>query len=275
MKKLFFNLLVLGVFFYGCGDPIKPEKGDTQEISNLKLNCGEGDLESCANLGVKYALGQDIKKDLGAAKDLFEKSCNGDNPTGCYNMGVIDRDKKDYKKAMKNFQNSCDKGFSQACYSEGVMYKNAEGVDQDLDKSAGLFAKACDLNNAYGCLDACAFYKDDAQGDKALPMCQKACDLGNGAGCFNASDLYFSKYRDIQNTITYSERACELGIGLSCSNLGFLYAEGKVIHQDINKGMDYFKKACDLGNKDSCENYQTLQSHLDKNAKKDVKDLKK
>lgn len=144
MKKLIFVSLLLGVIFYGCSDPTKIKENDTQEVQSLKTDCAAGDLESCANLGAKYALGQDIKKDIGVAKTLFKKSCDGGNPTGCYNLGVIDRDKKDYKKAMDKFKDSCEKGFGQACYSIGVMYKNAEGVEQDLDLSADMFSKACD-----------------------------------------------------------------------------------------------------------------------------------
>ncbi|PAF48116.1 hypothetical protein BKH46_02050 [Helicobacter sp. 12S02634-8] len=262
MKKLVFVSLILGVLFYGCSDPTKINESDTQEVRTLKTNCAAGDLESCANLGVKYALGQEVKKDMSGAKSLFEKSCQGGNPTGCYNLGVIDRDNKSYKKAMQNFETSCEKGFGQSCYSIGVMYKNAEGVDQDLDHAASMFSQACSLNNVYGCNDGCAYYKDDAQGDRALPLCQKACELGNGAGCFNASDLYFNKYQDIQNTIAYAKRACDLGVAQSCSNVGFLYAEGKQTHQDINAALTYFDKGCKLGAQDACSNYQNIQAHL-------------
>lgn len=271
MKKMVFMVLILGVFFYGCSDPTDVKKGDSEEISALKNSCLAGDLESCAKLGAKYALGQDVKKDLSAAKSLFEKSCEGKNPTGCYNLGVINRDKNDYKKALELFKVSCQKDFGQACYSVGLMYKNAEGVDQDLDRSASMFQKACSLNNVYGCLDACAFYKDDAQGDKALPLCEKACELDNGAGCFNASDLYFTKHKDIQGTLTYSKRSCDLGIGIACSNVAFLYAEGStMLKQDIPQAVQYFKKACDLGNEQSCQNYQKLQTHMDTKDSKGI-----
>ncbi|PAF51606.1 tetratricopeptide repeat protein [Helicobacter sp. 13S00477-4] len=276
MKNLVFISLIVGIFLYGCGDPTKIKESDTQEVKSLKTDCVAGDLESCANLGAKYALGKDLKKDMSAAKELFEKSCKGDNPTGCYNLGVIDRDNKDYKKAMEKFKSSCEKGFGQACYSIAVMYKNAEGVDQDLDHSAEMFAKSCSLNNPYGCLEACVFYKNDAQGDKALPLCQSACELGNGAGCFNASDLYFTKYNDMENTLAYSKRACQLGVSVACSNIAFLYAEGKKVKQNINKAMEYFKKGCDLGNDKSCKNYHTIEEHLNKNDQKNAaKDLKK
>ncbi|PAF44507.1 tetratricopeptide repeat protein [Helicobacter sp. 11S02596-1] len=267
MKKLIFVSALLAIFFYGCSDPTEVKQDDSQEIQSLKTNCAAGDLESCANLGAKYALGQDLKKDIHSAKILFEKSCAGGNPTGCYNLGVIDRDKKDYKQALKKFEDSCEKAFGQACYSVGVMIKNAEGVEQDLDESVKMFSKACDLNNVYGCLDACVFYKDDAQGDKALPMCQKACEQGSGAGCFNASDLYFTKYKDIPNTLAYSKRACDLGVDLACSNVGFLYAEGKEIAQDIKEAAVYFDKACLLGNEQACKNAETIKSHLSKNNK--------
>lgn len=271
MKKMVFMALALGVFFYGCSNPTDVEKGDSEEIATLKNSCSSGDLESCARLGAKYALGQDMKKNSRAAKNLFEKSCEGGNPTGCYNLGVINRDEKDYKKALELFEGSCQKKFGQACYSVGLMYKNAEGVDQDLDHSADMFSKACALNNAYGCLDACAFYKDDAQGDKALPFCQRACELGNGAGCFNASDLYFTKHKDIQSTLMYSKRSCDLGIATACSNAAFLYAEGNsALKQDITQAAQYFKKACDLGNEQSCENHQKLQAQIDSNTSKSI-----
>ena len=74
-----------------------------------------------------------------------------------------------------------------SCLGLGVLYKDGQGVNQDYQKAAQLFQKACDSGNADCCAILGVFYQD-GKGVKqnfstAKQYYGKACDLGLQSGC--------------------------------------------------------------------------------------------
>ena len=62
-------------------------------------------------------------------------------------------DKRDYQKAAKLFQKTCDGGDAKGCYNLGVLYENGQGLRQDKSYAKEYFGKACDLGDQLGCDD--------------------------------------------------------------------------------------------------------------------------
>ena len=46
-------------------------------------------MNGCYNLGLMYADGNGVEKDLSKAVELFKKACNGGNMHGCRGLDVI------------------------------------------------------------------------------------------------------------------------------------------------------------------------------------------
>jgi hypothetical protein len=54
--------------------------------------CEAGNATACTNLGVLYAQGRGVTKDVGRARELYEQGCDDGNATGCVNLGVLYED---------------------------------------------------------------------------------------------------------------------------------------------------------------------------------------
>jgi len=70
---------------------------------------------------------------------------------------------RDLRHASNLYQKACDKNQGSACYNLGLMYRKGRGVPHDGARAARLFEKACDVGDT----DACALLKED--GHARLP----------------------------------------------------------------------------------------------------------
>ena len=46
-------------------------------------------MRGCVTLGVMYADGDGVEKDLGKAAQLYKKACDGGEMLGCRNLDII------------------------------------------------------------------------------------------------------------------------------------------------------------------------------------------
>jgi len=89
------------------------------------------------------------------AAELFKKSCDMGNVSGCYNLGIFYDNgqgvRQSYVKAAELFKKSCDMGVAAGCYNLGILYDNGQGVRQSYVKAKEFFGKACDMGFEIGC----------------------------------------------------------------------------------------------------------------------------
>ena len=55
----------------------------------FKKACDGGEMRGCVTLGVMYADGDGVEKDLGKAAQLYKKACDGGEMLGCRNLDII------------------------------------------------------------------------------------------------------------------------------------------------------------------------------------------
>lgn len=75
---------------------------------------------------------------------MYEKACSADFATACYNLGLIYADgilvKQDFAKAKELYEKSC--AGDEGCTNLGLLYANGAGVQQDYAKAAEFYKKA-------------------------------------------------------------------------------------------------------------------------------------
>lgn len=107
MKKSFFTLLLgLGVAFGA-------------NIQTLTQQCEANNAKACVDLGVAYANGTGVAKDLSKAFSFAKKAC--------------------------------DMGWAQACYDVGNYYYYGTGVKKDINAAKNYSKKACSMGYQDGC----------------------------------------------------------------------------------------------------------------------------
>ena len=98
------------------------EPGDSQAFRNLKnleSTCLLGDQTACADLGMRYYLGDEVTQDLVRANELFKKACDG--------------------------------GVAHACYNLANSYEEGEGVAKDLEQARLYYRRACEVGDQEAC----------------------------------------------------------------------------------------------------------------------------
>lgn len=120
-------------------------------LNENKEACEFGDMAGCYNLGVIYK----NRHSYELSKKYFLQSCRGGFAKGCNRLGVLLREgsvmKRDIFEAVKLFRTASDFDDAQGHFHLGEMYRDGEGVRQSSLKARELFGKACDGGCAEGC----------------------------------------------------------------------------------------------------------------------------
>ena len=87
-----------------------------------------------------------------------------------------------YKQAAPLFAQACDSANLTACVRLGIMYRDRDGVAEDVARAAQLFATACTAGSADGCgfLAVAYLYGNGVPLDyqRAIDLYSRACDGG-------------------------------------------------------------------------------------------------
>ena len=170
------------------------------------------------------------------------------------------------KPLTQRLQESCKKGETTACTKLAKIYiDNGTKLynQHKLLLASECFKKACDLNNAEGCVELGYLYafsnSDSVKKDysMALKLFKKACKLGEGAGCNDLGVIYvkgLSVNQDYSLAAKFYKQACDMGDDMGCKNLGVMYKNGEGVKKDYSMAVKLYKKACDLGNALGCYN---------------------
>lgn len=133
-------------------------KGCKQDVETalqyFSRGCEAGGMQSCLNAGLMHLSGATSNgqtKDVPRAMELIEKSCAGDNPTGCYYLsglyisGVKGHHEKDMKTAFRHALKACELGNMYACSNVSQMYRKGDGVEKDEKLGAEFKQRAVEM----------------------------------------------------------------------------------------------------------------------------------
>ena len=124
MKK-FIVLLVCAVVLL-VGDTVL-DKGGTQSSFDPKKDYEQ--VEAFYN-----------NKEYDKAAELFKKACDGGEMRGCRYLGIMYANgkgvEKDLGKAAELYKKACDGGIMRVCNVLGFMYEYGNVVEKDLGKAA-------------------------------------------------------------------------------------------------------------------------------------------
>ena len=74
-------------------------------------------------------------KEYDKAAELYKKACDGGNMSGCFNLGIMYANgngvEKDLGKAAELFKKACDSDIADGCRMLGALYANGNGVEKD------------------------------------------------------------------------------------------------------------------------------------------------
>ncbi len=272
----------------GCRELARLRRGpelaaDRREL--LARSCALHYATGCVDLGFLYATGQDgVTRDDARATPLFVEACDGGEPAGCYNVGLMVQDGRgiavDLATAAAAYEDGCRGGSSMACDNLGTLYVDGNGVAASPEKAAELYRRGCNgsswsSGHANACVNLGRLYRDgrgvgkdparavelfeevcgrsadtgDETGDEAetASVIARACSL-LGAQVANGSGVA----ADWDRAVELSKKGCDGGDNFGCFNLGVVYANGTGVERDEAAGLAYFQRACDGDDGEAC-----------------------
>src|SRR5581483_7295144 len=126
-------------------------------------------------LGSLYEKGQGVKKNLDAARQLYQAAAERGNAKAVHNLAVLYAEgldgKSDYKTAALWFLKAAEHGIADSQYNLGILYARGIGVEQNLPESYKWFSLAA------------------AQGDKDSGKKRDDVAARLDAGALNAAKL--------------------------------------------------------------------------------------
>ena len=217
------------LYFYSTS---KPKKLTAKQLTALKLQSEEGEIESSIKLGKFY---------LEDSKNL------------------------DHQSSLKYFKIAADKGDENALKNVAYLLRNGKGVETNLELSFEYYKKAADLGEVEAMQKLGDLYERGTgvkrNVELAIHYYQLASEKGNHAAMQKLGDLYKrgeGVEQSYQEALKYFLQSESLGNSNAMLRLGEMYSSGRGVEKDEKKAFKYFKKASDLGNKKA---HQILAKH--------------
>jgi TPR repeat protein len=157
---------------------------------------------------------------------------------------------KDLIEAAKWFSEAAEHGHAAAQFNIGVMYANGKGVKKDSAKAAFWFQKAAESGNA-GRLRSMPS-RDDSPEDCAHSAFIFFSSASNSSASAQLTlGVMYAFGRSVPNDPSEAARwylkAAEQGNAIAQSSLGFMYANGHGVPKDLSEAVKWYRKAARQG----------------------------
>ncbi|HET7544314.1 MAG TPA: hypothetical protein VFK05_30800 [Polyangiaceae bacterium] len=221
----------------------------------LDSMCRLGNAGACNTLGIRYADGEGLNKDVDRAHELLTLGCAAGEGVACINSafyGASQAEKltaarrgcelksplscawygtwlleshtlEDHPKGIKNLEFSCDSSNGLGCWRLADAYEEGAGVGKDEEKSRELYTRSCNLSFAGGCIALGNLLAREGSEAASLKLALKAFEVG-----------------------------CKLDTQNGCYALGFAYARGFSGEKDMKAARTHWAQACDAGHAEAC-----------------------
>lgn len=220
-----------------------------------------GNAEAQTELGMAYAIGNGVDKNMVEARQWWEKAAASGSSSAQYALGLLytktgyDGVTQDYKVAASWFEKAAKNGDAWAQYSIGLLHDNGNGFDKN-DKMAGQwYLQSAEMGNEYAQLNVGLMYYfgqgTDQNHSEAAKWFRKAAQQGNPASAYFLGLMFESGQGvqgDMELAATYLRRAADGNVAAAQTKLGDFYYDGKAgLQQNYVEALRWYGKAAELG----------------------------
>jgi len=166
MSKIFIMiLLTLGLFAGDFKQAVEDYNGGNyiKALNTFYELAKANDAKAQYNVGLIYANGKGVKKDLSKAQRWYEKSAKQGNGLAQYNLAQMyhmegAKDAHSYAKAKHWYEKAIKSGIKEAYNNLGRLFLEGRGVSKDEDKAFELFKKGAELGDALSQINVAKLY---------------------------------------------------------------------------------------------------------------------
>jgi hypothetical protein len=235
------------VDFEVVDDPVK-------KFNETEIRAEQGDAKAQYDLGVIYAKGTGVEKDVAKSFEWFHKAAEQGIVGAQIEIAWMYKKGKgvqqDFGESVKWYQKAAEQGNVDAQYALGGMYDKADGVPKDMAKAAKWYHMAADQGNAtaQGRLGMMYLTADGVERNysEAFKFCSEAAKQGDQTGLEGLSICYdggFGVPVDYAKAAEIIRKFAEAGDKYEQRNLGMDCEQGHGVKQDFVEAYKWYNLA--------------------------------
>ena len=115
--------------------------------------CNGGQPGGCFNFGLMVDYGIATSPDPLRARTFYRLACDGEIPSGCRYLGarLRENDPKDPELAVYYLGSACTLGDAEGCFLTGYLHRIGEGTAKDEGIALDYFIQACEQDYQLAC----------------------------------------------------------------------------------------------------------------------------
>src|SRR3989344_2113012 len=265
-------LIVMFVAVVGACDkstPLSPKQEAAPSVeersAQLQKQADSGDAGAQFDLGMRYAKGEGVPKDIVKAVEWHQKAAAQGHAKAQFALGFMYNNgigvPKDAAKAAEWYQKAAAQGNADAQFSLGMAYADGEGVPKNATKAAEWLQKAAAQGDAglQAMLAEMYYYGKGVPKNaaKAIEWYQKAAAQGHAEAQFSLGLMHANGKEVPKNAaqaIEWWQKAAAQGhvgaqqnLTVMYFNIGLTYLKGEGVPKDAAKAVEWFQKAAAQG----------------------------
>ena len=216
--------------------------------------CKAGDAEACHNLANDLAFDTERADDLPLAIELFTRACALDRGEACHDLGLIHSQgvsvPQDPDQARYFFERACELGQEQGCADARNV-----GTGTSLADYAPQWEAGCEEGDPKACMDlAVALLLNDEASDpaRAEELLARACELDNAEGCLRLAELHETLGRPVAEVQARIQEACTADFGPACTMLADRLKDAEAEPARVDA---LYAQACELDDVNGCSEH--------------------
>jgi len=256
MRRIFITIIILAIGFSSINakaDQNGSAANDKETFEKYQKSADQNNSKGIYSLGVLYANGTGVKKDMQMAQKLFLKSANMGYARAQYNMGVFYfkgiLDKKDYSKALKWFDKAAVQNIPEALYIMGLRYEDGKGIEKDIKKALGYYLQAAVLREQRALKrikEEPLLLKKRAAWEHKNNAPEKSAEQNNSEEIYNLG-IRYANGEDVKKNIKMAYKlflqSANMGYARAQYNMGVLYPKVIPIKQNKQKSLKWLEMA--------------------------------
>lgn len=145
--------LGVGASLRGTLKPGKATSEGAEAEKAFTVACDGKAFDACTALGEMKFQGLGVAKNDAAARAMLERGCDGGDPVGCNDVGLMltSGASQDPAAAAKYFERACTSTSAVGCLGLGLLIRDGRAMVKDEARAKQLFKRACDAKVAPAC----------------------------------------------------------------------------------------------------------------------------
>ena len=233
---------------------VRTGDGQAEAVALFRKAADAGHAGAMFSLGLAFARGAGVDKDLVESARWYRKAADAGNPEGMGALGMAYEEgfgvEVDPVVAMLWWRKAAEAGDTPAMNRLGLAYANGIGVAKDQARALGWFRKAAEAGGTRAMINLGLAYVQGAGVAKdaveATRWFRKAAEAGNPVGMNHLGFAYergAGVPRDPVEAVRWYQKAAEAGNVYAMNNLGLAYRNGVGVPKNEAEAERWLSKA--------------------------------